>query len=483
MLATGSWGGVVRIWDARTGQLLRRITGHTHRISAVVFHPNGRSLATASFDRTVRVWDVATKTQLHKFVGHTGLVSGLAYGPGGRRLFSSGGEDKTVTVWDPTTDREVLNLRGHTLFCQCLASSPDGLRLASAGKDGTVRIWDASPVRGDEGPPSRTLDHGNVEGHEVWSVEYSRDGRYLASGSWGENNVRIWDARTLDLLRTVPLKPGAMNLFRLSFSPDGERFTTAAASRKGEAVVDVWETAPGAREPVEIRETGSVPLCATFDPTGKYVVREGPGHTVQVRDAATGEVAGVIGRHSLQIWAMTFSRDGKRLATASNDGTVRVWAWDPAKLGQEQQAKPRIDVVVDGYGNRVAFSPDGRLLATGGEGLTVKVWDATTGDLLHTLPGHTGDVFAVAFSRDGRWLASAGTDTTVRIWDVATWKLRHTLRGHTGLVMSLAFSPDSRSLASGSRDHTMKVWDTMAWGEPGDPKLDSRTGVSTTPLP
>jgi WD40 repeat protein len=190
---------------------------------------------------------------------------------------------------------------------------------------------------------------------------------------------------------------------------------------------------------------------------------------VQVHDAITGKVAGHVGRHSMQIWAMTFSPDGKRLATASNDGTVRVWAWDPERLGPEQKSQIKLDVLVDGYGNRVAFSSDNERLATGGEGNTLKIWNAKTGDLQKTLVGHTGDVFAVAFSRDGRWLASAGADTTVRIWDAKSWKLCHTLRGHTSLVMSLAFSPDSRSLASGSRDRTMKVWDTARWGEETNP--------------
>src|SRR6185503_12720501 len=152
-------------------------------------------------------------------VGHTGMISGLAFSRDGRRLFSSGGEDKTVKVWDPQTGEEVLNLRGHTLFCHGLAVSRDGARVASAGKDGTIRIWDGTPLKGDEGLESVTHGHAS----EVWSVEYSSDGQYLASASWGERTVRVWDTRGGTLLRTLPLPPDAMYLFHLAFSPDGSR--------------------------------------------------------------------------------------------------------------------------------------------------------------------------------------------------------------------------------------------------------------------
>jgi WD40 repeat protein len=124
-----------------------------------------------------------------------------------------------------------------------------------------------------------------------------------------------------------------------------------------------------------------------------------------------------------------------------------------------QEPKPTLWARVNGFTNRVAFYPDGQRLVTGGEEQSVKVWDANTGQMIRTLPGHTGDVYCVTVSPDGRWLASAGIDTTIRLCDAETYKPLHKLRGHTGVICSLAFSPDSHRLVSGSRDHSVKVWD------------------------
>jgi WD40 repeat protein len=146
------------------------------------------------------------------------------------------------------------------------------------------------------------------------------------------------------------------------------------------------------------------------------------------------------------------------LASASDDGEVKLW--DATRLEAKQKVRHTFRARVPGAGLNVSFSPDGRRLATGGPDNTVKIWGLEDFQELKTLRGHSGEVYTLAFSpEDGRWIASGGEDSTVKIWNSQTGAIVHSYRGHTGLVSSLAFSPDGRRLFSGSRDKTVKAWD------------------------
>ena len=324
----------------------------------------------------------------------------------GRTIISGGREkDRPVRLWDVETGNILKTLIEHKDGALSVSFSPDGKMLVSGGWDKTVRLWDA--------------ETGNIlktfKGHKgsITSVSFSPNGKMLVSGGWDET-VRLWDVETGNLLKT--LKAHKERVTSVSFSPDGKR-----------------------------------------------IVSGGYDETVRLWDVETGDLLKTHKGHKINVTSVSFSPDGKTLASGSWDETVRLWDTIKSRhrLWDAITGKPlKILKGHTGWIMSVSFSSDGRTLASGGADGTVRLWDVDTGHLLKTLPGHAGDVLSVSFSPDGKTLASGSVDGSVWLWDVETGNLLKTFEGHKGNVLSVSFLPDGRMLVGGSLDEATLLWGT-----------------------
>jgi WD40 repeat protein/tRNA A-37 threonylcarbamoyl transferase component Bud32 len=437
----------IRGWDASTGAATFTLTGHDGTVRGLSWRAETPQLASAGVDRTVRLWDLDKQEGVRTLYGHADWVIAVAWDPGGGRL-ASGGKDRIVRVWDPATGNERLTHRGHAEGIGGVAWHPDGGRLASCGDDRTVKIWD--PAAEQTGPTLR----GNRD--RVNAVAWSPDGRWLASAG-RDRRARVWDAGT-----GAPAFPAAQHagpVHTVAWSRGG--WLASAGDDKA-----VWVWNPVTRKVRTLGEHNGAVRGLAWSPDGRRLASAGDDRTVRVWDVEAGTELWARATPDGAVRAVAWTPDGRRLASAHDDprqigphraapGEPVIRVWDVATGDEAVQPLRGHTGGIDA----VSWAPDGRRLASASWDRTVRVWDVAGGEKTYALTGHARYVLAVAWSPDGRRIASAGDDLTVKLWDPVTCQETLTLRGHQEIVGALAWSPDGRRLASGSWDRTVKVWD------------------------
>ena len=212
LFLAGGDGGTLRLFEVKSGKLVRELIGHGGWTQQAVFTPDGKHVLSASMDGTLRLWELDTGKEVRKFVGHGGGVHGVALTRDGKWAVS-GGEDKTLRLWEVATGKELRKFEGHTNTCWGLFT-PDDKQILSHSFDNTLRLWDVT-----NGNEVRKFV-GHTE--HVFGVFILPGGKQALSYA-ADRTARVWDLATGKEVIKLELGDNLSNIRGLALSPDGKR--------------------------------------------------------------------------------------------------------------------------------------------------------------------------------------------------------------------------------------------------------------------
>ena len=402
------------VWDRQSNQQLT-LYGHHREVMSVAWSPDGTKLATGSWDKTVRIWDAATGQQLLNLRGHAAAVRQVSWTPDGTRVI---GLADGVKVWDASKRQDFTTLQSmpDALYDSnvSISWSPTGGELAVGDANHGAAVWDA-------------------EGRKQWSLPNSRgpiawspDGRHIAAAAQrdGEQEIQQIDVWSTAMQKTVAKLAGHRgSLHNLCWSPDGSRLASTSIgwrlTRDGEEdfnvesdhVIRIWDVQTG-KEALSIDPgTSDYVDCIAWSPSGREICW-GRGERVGIADAATGRSK------------QEFSVGGglRALAWRPTGKQIVVGFWSNNTLGIFDTATGEKQYEFKGHTariNAVSWHNDGHRIASASEDGTIRIWDVTTGQELLTLAPSTFQRPAsdgVIWSPNGQRLA-AWQDGAVKIWD------------------------------------------------------------------
>ncbi len=495
--------GAVALWHMGSGEMIRTLTpAETRILDHGQFSPDGTQFAAlgreqfANNTQQIHVWELANDDPPRVYTAPDGVAgSSWAFSPDGSHL-AAGLVNGHVAIWEHNSaePRHVFTPDQPTLPT-ALAFSPDGSRVLVGREFGEIEqisVADGSLLATSAEQPdsirrlaphpndddlfflsssglvgaldaSGTLNH-SFDQHAIGaiqSVAFAPDSAEIMTGS-ANGFVTVWDAASAEMARQLPNHGGTVQA--LAFTPDQSQLVTGVGERVGPIAFDdsvrVWAwQAPSAETPTALfgGEGEDVPGCSAFRSSlaisadGSTLAIGSHDFTVELRDLASGETLTVFDQHLGPVYDVDFAPSGSLLASAADDGFVRVFDGDTLTISAE--ISNGVEAVT-----AVAFSPDGSTLASATISGTITLWDTATWEPIHTISSDKNRFGSLVFSPDGSLLAAGAGFDQVQLWDAATLDPVARLSEPQSLIEAVAFSPDGTQLAAGSLDGTVHVW-------------------------
>ena len=356
--------------------------------NAAAYSPDGRRLVTGGA-RGAAIWDVATHRAVARLPTGDGAVAAARFSPAGDRV-ALGFEDGTVTVTGASLGAPRGLLRATGAKVGAVAFSGDGKRLAAALGDGTVRVL----ATDGSGSDIRLTGHKGA----VLGVDISRDGTRVASAG-KDGRVQLWNLAGGGAGQV--LHDGDLPEADVAFSPDGSRLMAVGDDRR----IRFWDARTGAAQP-SVSGEGRELSAAAFSADGRRFAAGGREGTPRVWSAEGGAPVAVLRGQHARILDLGFGPTSDRVVAAADDGSVRLW--DAGRTQAWTVPSPAYDA---------QFNRDGRLIATGSQDGTARVWNPRTGELRASLDGPDG-VTVAQFSPTADTVLITNS-SQARLWPIA----------------------------------------------------------------
>ena len=355
-------------------------------------------------------------------------------------------ESGVIDIRDASTGESLRSFEGHGIDVNDVAFSPDGSMLATTGDDGKLKLWD--PATG------RLLRAWSGEG-AVWGPAFSADGERVAAAWQDEGVLRIVETTHRRVISTIRMD-GA---FDAAFSPDASRIAVSSRFVPDASVFNV-ETG---RLAFGLTGHSSSLRSIAWSPDGRYIATASDDGSARVWEGRMGQSRFTLTGHSDVVWSVDWGADSRRLVTSGNDGVAIVWEIT------EDDDRELLRLSAQGSGVFAAFSPSGDRVITGSSDISVaKIWNlGRSGDAeWANLPIEEQWPGDVAFMPEGRRVVANSATDAVAIWDPATGrKVGPDDQPEGNEFIRFDLSPDGKLIATAGFDGTARVWDA-ATGEP-----------------